>query len=268
MPASEGLSFPFHWHTEPFLIASVLFLGWLYSLWIWVIPPGLDQTTKISVYRVVSFYMGLCLAYLAVGSPIDQIGEDFLFSVHMVQHLIVFLPVTLLLIYGIHPHMLDVCLKRHSICRWVLAQFFHPVCAALSFIIIYSIWHIPVLYEAALSDKRIHILEHMLMLMSAIQVWWPLVSSSAYLPAMTPPLKMFYMIILMIGQFPVFGMLTLSQEPLYMTYTLAPKIVPWSPLQDQVLGGVLMNVTMMLAFLTAFGMSFYQWYASDGADIS
>lgn len=267
------MPFPLHWHTEPLLVGGLLSVGWLYALFIWPFRQWWvemdaalgDACTSTSNYRrrifskVVFFYTGLSVTYLALGSPLDQLGEDCLFSVHMVQHLILALLVPFLIYRGIPQGLLDKFLQKKSI-RFIFLRLMHPACAALSFTVIYGFWHIPALYEWALVDKRVHIFEHCLMILAAFQVFWPLLGISRSIPRPNPPLRIIYILFLMVGQFPILGALTLSEDPLYTTYLLAPKIVSWSVLQDQILGGVLMNGTMMIVFFCFFAHSFYSWF--------
>ena len=74
---------------------------------------------------------------------------------------------------------------------------------------------------------------------------------------------MLYIFLLMVGQLPVFGFLTLSNEVLYPTYAFAPRIVELSPMQDQILGGIIMKITNMVISLSILGASFYSWYRAD-----
>ncbi|GAB4277088.1 MAG: hypothetical protein Tsb0018_07930 [Opitutales bacterium] len=96
-------------------------------------------------------------------------------------------------------------------------------------------------------------------------MWWPIMSPSKVLPPVRAPMRMLYVFILMIVQFPVFGVLTFSGEVLYATYEFAPRIFSLTPLQDQVLGGVVMKIFNMVASLTIFGMSFYSWYYHENS---
>lgn len=269
------MPFPLHWHTEPLLVFGLLGLGWLYALFMWpfrflwiareksfvqkeLVQFPLRGEVKL-IAQAMFFYGGLITLYLALGSPLDQLGEDCLFSAHMVQHLILALLVPYLIYKGLPQGLLDRCLDFKSIYA-VVCFGVHPAVAALSFTVVYGFWHIPALYEWALVDKRVHILEHCLMLMAAFQVFWPLLSRSEVLSRPKPPICILYILFLMVGQFPVLGALTLSEDPLYTTYLLAPQIVSWTVLQDQILGGVLMNGTMMMVFFCFFARSFYIWF--------
>ena len=77
-----------HWHTEPLLLITLLLFGWLYAIAIGPLRSAIDPNARFSLSRGISFYLGLIITYLAVGSPLDQIGEQFLFSAHMIQHML------------------------------------------------------------------------------------------------------------------------------------------------------------------------------------
>ena len=82
-----------HWHNEPYLVGGLVLLGWL-----WAIAAGPFRARLAGAAvpfprgRAVMFYSALVIFYLAVGSPLDQIGERFLFSAHMLQHQILIYP--------------------------------------------------------------------------------------------------------------------------------------------------------------------------------
>ena len=72
----------------------------------------------------------------------------------------------------------------------------------------------------------------------------------------------------MVGQLPVFAFLTFAGEPLYPTYAWAPRIIDLDPLNDQILGGIIMKVINMLFSLSLLGLFFYQWAKNDELDIT
>ena len=74
------------WHNEPYLVGGLIFFGWLYAIltgpWRSRLAPGTAYPRR----QAILFYSSLVIFYLAVGSPLDQAGERFLLSAHMVQH--------------------------------------------------------------------------------------------------------------------------------------------------------------------------------------
>ena len=199
------------------------------------------------------------MIYLAVGSPIDQIGEEFLFSVHMFQHMMLMFFTPVLLYHGLPGWLLDLPLRRFPIFRKVWSLLVHPVFAGLFIVVNYVIWHIPWVYEAALRDKMIHILEHAMMFGTAFLLFWSLMSASKVVPAISRPARMMLIFLVTIGFLPVFGMLAFSDQVLYPTYEWAPRIVDISPLEDQILGAIIMKVIGMIFGLAGLGLNFYYW---------
>ena len=252
---------PLHWHTEPFLLIVLIGVGWLYALAIgpsreWLAPPK----TRYPIKRAAAFYTGLVVVYLSVGSPLDQMGEDFLFSAHMVQHMLLIYAGPPLILMGMPSWLVDVLIRTESIKRW-MSWLTHPASAGTFFSLSYSLWHVPVLYEAALQDRMIHILEHSCMFFPALLMWWPILSPSARVPASSRGVCILYVFLLMVAQLPVFGFLTLSQTVWYPTYAFAPRLITgFSALDDQVLGGIIMKVVSMVVSLIVAGMCFAQWY--------
>jgi len=97
----------FHWHTEPFLLISILLIGWLYAIWVGPLRSRISENTAYPLGSAVMFYLGLLIIYLAVGSPLDQIAEIFLFSAHMTQHMLLIYIAPTLLILGMPSWLID-----------------------------------------------------------------------------------------------------------------------------------------------------------------
>lgn len=250
---------PLHWHTEPLLLFSLLGVFWLYAAatgpWRERIAPGAPYPKA----EAWAFYGGLITLYIAVGSPIDQIGEQFLFSVHMVQHMLLVYVAAPMLLWGMPPWLIDWLLTPARV-RKAVKPLVHPVTVWLLFTFVFTIWHIPVLYELALQDKFWHIVEHWTMFAAGFLFWWPLLTRSSLLPRISHGGRMLLVFVMMIGQFPVFAFLTFSDEVLYPTYALAPRIFGISAIEDQILGGVIMKVIGDGVAMLVFGLAWYGWY--------
>lgn len=257
------MPFPLHWHTEPFLLITILFFGWGYAICVGPLRERLAPLhTPYPYKQACLFYAGLLLTYLTVGSPLDQIGEDFLFSAHMVQHMLLIYALPPMFILGTPHWLVDQWLSKrilYKICKVA----FNPAFAGFTFTFLYTVWHIPTLYELALNNKTVHVIEHISMFLPGLCMWWALLSLSHKIPRSAYGVRMLYVFLLMIGQLPVFGFLTLSEEILYPTYEFAPRITSMDPLEDQIIGGLIMKITNMLVSLFILCVCFYQWYQAD-----
>lgn len=254
-----------HWHTEPLLLISLLATGWLYALGTGPLRNKISRDQSFPTGSAILFYLGLIITYLAVGSPLDQIGEQFLFSAHMVQHMLLIYVAPTLFIFGTPPWLSDYVIEKLSL-KKSLWRLTHPACGGLLFTFVYTVWHIPVLYEMALHDKRIHILEHWTMFGLGLLMLWPYLTRSQTVPRRSYGIRMLAMFLLMVGQLPVFAFLTFAGEAIYPTYLWAPRIIPLDPLNDQILGGIIMKVVNMGFSLTILAISFYYWARSEEKD--
>lgn len=256
---------PLHWHTEPLLLALVIGAGWAYLMLAGPLRPRLAAGEPFPWGNAFLFMLGLVVAYLTVASPLDQLGEDFLFSAHMVQHMLLMYLAPPLLLLGLPSWMADAVLAWRPL-RAAWRCLVHPVVAGVSLTVLYTAWHVPTLYELALRDKLYHVIEHWCMFLPALWMWWAFVSPSKILPPITYGARLVFIFLLLIGQLPVFAFLTLSDIALYPTYQFAPRIVDLNALEDQILGGLIMKVTNMVVTLVMAGLTFYLWYRHDTED--
>ncbi|HYC71782.1 MAG TPA: cytochrome c oxidase assembly protein [Opitutaceae bacterium] len=252
-----------HWHNEPFLVGGLIFLGWLYGV---LTGPLRQRVAGADIpyprAHAVRFYLALVCFYLAVGSPLDQIGERFLFSAHMLQHQLIVYPAALLFLAGLPGWLVRPVLGRPR-ARPVLRVLLHPIVCGAVYVVVISSWHAPLLYDWALQDKTVHIAEHFTFFGAALFFWWPLCSPSSDHPPVSYPAQMFYLLGVTIGMTPVFAYITFSQDVLYPTYEFAPRLLDLSPHQDQVLAGTMMKLVGFAVSLGAFAVAFYRWHQAS-----
>ena len=253
---------PLHWHTEPWLLCLILALAWLYALCVGPLRTALAPRQAFPTGCCVAFALALIIGYLAVGSPLDQLGEDFLFSAHMLQHLLLAYVVAPLFVVGLPAYLQNALLGKHVF----LAVLTHPLVGGVLFTALYTLWHHPVLYEAALQNKTIHVVEHFCMFLPACLMWWPILSKSTCLPRSSYAVLIIYAFLLALGQTPLFAFLVFSEQVLYPTYAFAPRIFNITALQDQLLGGVLMKLVTMAVTIGIIATSFTLWYLQERAE--
>ncbi|MEC8419876.1 MAG: cytochrome c oxidase assembly protein [Verrucomicrobiota bacterium] len=248
-----------HWHTEPALIGGLLLVSWCYTIIIGPyrtnICPGLPFIRKYAYW----FFLSVTTFYLAVGSPLDAMGENFLFSAHMIQHNILMYVCPLFFLLSLPEDLVDKTFEKNPALEKIAKFIFHPIIAGLSFTLIFSFWHIGAFYEAAIRDKTIHMAEHLSMYFSSIAMWWPICGPSKRVAPMRFGPQMLYVLALMLGQTPIFAFLTFSKDVLYDTYFYAERIINLSPLEDQKTGGVLMKLANMAVSVGVLSSIFYRW---------
>ena len=250
-----------HWHNEPYLIGGLLLLAWVYALATGPLREWLGFTQPVSRWRQAGYYTSLMLFYLAVGSPFDQLGERFLFSAHMVQHVILIYPCAILWLLGWPAELLDGAISRLGrlgFIGWFLTR---PVTAAVLYVVTQSVWHIPELYDMALQDRFVHVMEHLTFFSTAVLFWWPVVTRSTRWRPLRLPTQMLYLFVVGIAFTPLFVFITFSDNVLYPTYEFAPRLIAgFSPMDDQILAGAIMKLSNVVVTVVGFTIIFLLWY--------
>ncbi len=250
-----------HWHNEPYLVGGLVFLGWLYAVLAGPLRTRLAKSASYPRAQAVQFYLALIIFYVAVGSPLDQIGERFLFSAHMFQHQLLIYPAALLFLLGLPAWMVDPVLSLPAL-RRPLRLLTAPLMCGTLYTLVVSLWHAPLAYDWALQNKVVHVGEHLMFFGAALFYWWPVLSPSRIFPPIPYGARMVYLFAVLIGMTPVFAYITFSETILYPTYEYAPRLIAdFTPADDQLLAGVSMKLVGLCVALAAFGVCFFRWAA-------
>jgi len=197
------------------------------------------------------FFSGLLLMFASLNGPIHDLSDSYLFSAHMVQHL---------LLAGVPGCMLRPVLSRRYIAP--LAHFFTraPI-AFVTFNLIIAVWHLPAFYNAAMAHHSLHILEHLMFMAAAVLMWWPLLSQLPEFPRLAYPGQMLYSFLMSIPMSIVAIYIAMADHVLYPAYSAAPRVLPLSPLEDQLLGALIMWIPGGLIFIIIMTVVFFKWNA-------
>jgi putative membrane protein len=252
------------WIWDPVLTGTLLTLGIVYWMMAGPLRSRLEPAGRLPARQVALFVAGLVVAFLAEASPLHDLSERYLFSAHMVQHLLLSYVVAPLLIAGTPAWMLRPLLAGPA--GPAFRMLTRPLLAFAVFALAFSLWHLPFVYEAALHSDFMHHAQHLIFLALAVLVWWPVMSPLPELPRLGYGMQVFYLVALPLGQFFVAAILTFAPVAFYPTYQEAPRVIhDMSATADQQLGGVIMKVASFIAFGIPLVVVFMRWFAGDKA---
>jgi cytochrome c oxidase assembly factor CtaG len=153
-------------------------------------------------------------------------------------------------------------LARSPVLRGALHLLRHPLVAGALYVGGLYAWHVPGLYDAALADARVHVLEHLWFLASGLLFWSCVIDPEPFRATLSYPARLVYLLLAGAAQNTVLGgVLSFSSRLLYDAYAAAPAGV--DPLTDQRIGGAIMWVTGDAIFLAAASFAFFRWLESE-----
>ena len=245
------------WTVHPSVVVGLAVTGGLYAY-----LGGLRAPRR----RVAAFAGSLVVLFLSLNGPLHNLSDDYLFSAHMVQHLVLTLLFPPLFLYGATGPVAERawCVVRGAWVQRVLLGITRPVPAALAFLVPITAWHFPQFYEAAMRDHDLHIVQHLTFLVTSVLMWWPILSPVPDLPRASYPVQLLYLFLLGIPMSLVGALITLSQEVLYPFYAAAPRVWGLTAIADQQLGGLIMWVPGGLMFWVVMTVVWFRWSAREG----
>src|SRR3954451_1902748 len=206
--------------------------------------------------QAVAFAGAMLALLIALASPVDSLGEDYLFSAHMLQHVLLGDVAPLLLLLSLSRVIMRPLTKRLMGVERALGPFAHPVTGITIWLALMYFWHIPALYDAALEHPLVHVLEHFAFFTAGICVWWPLIQPVPMRRRMTGLQPLAYIGVAKVGLAALGLYLTWSTSALYPYYETVPRIWGLTAVQDQNVGGAIMMVEQSLTFVTVLAAVF------------
>jgi putative membrane protein len=182
----------------------------------------------------------------------------------MVQHLLLTMLMPPLIIYGVPGWMLRPLLRNRAVSA-IARRVTKPVACFVIFNLVIAVWHLPVFYNAAMANHNIHIVEHLMFMSAAVLMWWPITSQLPELPRLSYPGQMLYCFLMILPMSIIAIYISMAEQVLYPAYSVAPRISSLSPLDDQLLGGLIMWVPGGLLFMLIMTVVFFKW-AARGED--
>jgi cytochrome c oxidase assembly factor CtaG len=279
MSTWEMLGATWNWHPSVLIGCAALVSTYL--------TAGRRLAVPLPPVRFTLFASGLVVLLLSLVSPLDTLGDRYLFSVHMLQHLLLVLVVPPLLLGGLPPSLVDALLTYPRIARLehILGN---PLLAWPAAMGTLWIWHLPTLYNTALLYPGIHILQHLTFLITATMFWWPVIVAPHGQWRLSVPAAILYLFSGSAANAVLGIILTFASVglyPLYLNPAAHLDVAFFQPSQvaaieqvirggwglsaasDQQIGGLLMWIPGGLAYLLAVCGILARWYGEPEDDL-
>jgi putative membrane protein len=206
--------------------------------------------------RQVSFAAGIALILVALVSPLAHMGEELVVA-HMAQHLVLGDLAALLLVLGLTGPLLQPLLAI----RWLswLRILAHPLVALPLWALSLYLWHVPALYEGALSSEPLHALEHACFVGAGAVMWMALLGPLPKPAWFGNAARLVYIVAVRFGGAILGNVLAWSGSVLYPDYAPGERSWDITPLADQGAAGMVMMLESGLVTLGLFAWVFFRW---------
>lgn len=248
---------PLTWNWNPLIGAAILLPAWLYAHGVMHLWRGGHGGRGVSRGQVSAFSAGIIVLFIALISPVDPLGEQLL-SAHMVQHILLMIAAPPLLIVGAPPSVFLWALPlttRRTLGRWtapgsglrrawrLLTQ---PAIAWTLHAAAIWLWHLPGLYQAALTAPLVHTLEHAAFFGTGLLFWVAALNDQRGSGRLIGALLIFTTAL---HSSALGALMTFAESVWYPIYSGRTEAWGLTPLEDQQLAGLIMWIPGGVAYL-------------------
>jgi putative membrane protein len=252
---------PWHLHPDVWLV-----LGSVLGLYLVAVRRHRRATgERTRTRKVVLFSTGMAVLWLGADWPMHDLAEGYLYSIHMLQHLLFTLVAAPLLIAGMPEWMLRTLLRPAPVAR-VFGFVTRPLMAIVFFNGVLLFTHWPAVVEASVGTEVLHLALHVLIVAAALVMWWPIMSPLPAIPPLPLPGQMLYLFFQSLAPTIPASFLTFGDRPLYPVYATFPRIWGIDALEDQLIAGLTMKIGGGLILWGVIAVVFFTWFAQEQRD--
>lgn len=261
-----GQQIPLEFHLDVILLCVGLVMAYVGLIRKYgpVLSPRRDEPV-VTRRQVWAFGFGVFALWVASGSPLHTLADRYLFSAHMVQHLVQAFVIAPLLLIGIPGWMLEV-ITRPTWARRTLRTLGAPIIAGIVFNVVLLGMHWPPVMTAMVNNAFFHAFMHTALVLAALLMWLPVVSTSnAVQPRMQPLARMGYLFGMTLlptvpASFMTFGD---PDIPLYPVYGQFPRLWELPVGEDMLIAGLIMKSGAGFLLWGIIATMFFRWAADE-----
>jgi putative membrane protein len=255
---------PWDWHPHPETWALIAGLVLLYGLAITYVGPRkvrLDETVATTGQKT-AFALAALALFVGQEWPLHDLAEDYLFSAHMVQHILFAFVVPPLLLLGLPPWLLRMLLGRGA--RFKIVRFLtRPIPALLLFNAAVAAMHWSVIVDLQSRSQLFHLGFHVVLISTGLLMWSVVVAPLPELRRLSEPARMLYLFLQSVIPTVPSSFLTFSSGVMYASYEDAPRVWGLDLVTDQRIAGLIMKIGGGLLLWSAIAYMFFKWNAKE-----
>jgi putative membrane protein len=255
---------PWEWHPhfEVWMLVGLMTVGYISVLRYEGprrVPAGEPVATSGQKW---CWFLGTLFLWIGADYPIHDFAERYLFSIHMVQHMIFSFIAAPLLLAGIPLWLMRMILKPPKLFKLV-RTLTRPMVAFIIFNVVIAFTHWPAVVDTAIGNELAHFGLHCLLFFSSVLMWWVVLDPLPETRRLSEPGKMLYLFGQSILPTVPASFLTFGSTPLYHAYERFPRLWGISALSDMRVAGLIMKIGGGLLLWTAIAVIFFKWNSDE-----
>jgi putative membrane protein len=219
-----------------------------------------QRGTPVPRWRIAAFAGAVVLFAVALSPPLEHRAEE-LFVFHMVQHVLLGDLAPLLFVLGLSGPLLRPLLALRPVAA--LRPLAHPLVALPLWTLNLYLWHLPYLYESAVTNDAVHALEHVSFFTAGALMWAAVVEVLPGPAWFGTAAKLGYIVAVRLLETVLANVFLWAGTPLYGVYDDGSELYGLSPLRDQGLAGTVMMIEGSLVTIGAIAWLFLRWGAES-----
>ena len=244
------------WNFEPTVVSGAFIICSFYAYF------SIRQPDGVNWARAAAFYSGSLIMFIALVSPLHG-GADRLLSLHMLQHVLLTTLGPPLVVLGLTPAMLEP-LRRPGALREAARWLSIPLVAAAMFIINMWFWHVPLVYQSALTETWVHAAMHVAFMAAGVLYWWPVIQDTPV--RLGEGGRLLYLFVTGMPRGFLALLLIATNSVIYDHYETTERLFGLSAIEDQQVAGVIMGALGEFAGFIAITLLFFRFLDKEGAD--
>ncbi|HLW02289.1 MAG TPA: cytochrome c oxidase assembly protein [Ktedonobacterales bacterium] len=248
------------WHFDPGVLLVLVALTAAYVAGIGPLRRRYHLGEPATRRQMWLFAGCIALLFITLVSPLDVIANDYLFSAHITQVVILTTFAPPLLLLSLPTGLLNPLLRRGPLRQMTRGMSFLFL-ATFLFNANFALWLIPALYNPAVQQMPLHDLQSLIFLCTGVLNWWPLITPASEGPRWPHSIQLLYLFLDGIPLGFVCVILFFINQPAYAAYTSAPHLWGISALADFQLGAIILYAPGLLLDIVVLSIIFFKWLA-------
>jgi putative membrane protein len=248
------------WEAEPQYLIAIAAIAMVY------VGAILLMRRSPTVRQGLAFTFAIIALLVTLTGPIDEYARGRFFAAYIFQQMLIAFVFPPLFLLGLPAWMVRPILTNRFVEPFARI-ITRPILAFLLFAGVFTLIHYPAVCDRVCHAQQFYGGIHTILLIVGVLLWWPLLSPLPEYPRLSYPVQILYLFMLMIPMTAVAAPITMAESVLYIYYDISPHPFGFTPMADQVLGGLIMWIGQGVYVMFVFTGIFFRWALHEDSEV-